>query len=246
MEVLAFMRIAICDDEQVFIDRISSCLASVAVKHQQKYEIKQCHRGDALIELAKKEKLDVVFLDISMPGINGFETADKLLKLQQNINIIFVSSNERMVFSSYDYKPFWFVPKSQLSMLEIVIHKLFNKIKNEEQKNIHIVINIEPNKVKEIKLDEAAYFRTDDHYVRIHNKDKRISDLYRNKLDNIESQLENQWFIRVHNRYLINCRMIALIEKNECVLINGERIPISRANMSKTKECFQNYLRSIR
>lgn len=240
------INIAICDDEQVFIDKISNHLTAVANKYNKKCNILQCRRGDSLIELSQKEKIDVVFLDISMPGINGFETADILLKMRKNLIIVFVSSKERMVFSSYEYKPFWFVPKSQISMLEIVIHKLFDKLENEDCKKTYITINIETNRVIEINLDEVAYFRTDDHYVQLVKKDKTLSNSYRNKLDNIENQLYNYWFVRVHNRYLINCRMIGTIEKTECALINGERIPISRANMSKTKESFQNYLRSIR
>lgn len=240
------MNIAICDDEQIFIETISSCLLNIANKKNKKCNIYTYHRGESLIEQSKKVNFDAVFLDISMPGINGFETAETLLKTRKSLVIVFVSSKESMVFSSYEYKPFWFVPKSQISMLEIVINKLFNKIESEENENLFIAINIENNKVMEIELKETAYFKTDDHYVQLVMKDKSMSINYRNKLDNIENQLSKHWFVRVHSRYLINCRMISTIEKAECILTNGEKIPISRSKMAHTKEKFQNYLRSIR
>lgn len=240
------MNIAICDDEHIFIDKISAYIEEQAKLHNKQCDILICHRGDKLVELCQKEKVDAVFLDISMPGLNGFETAEKILELRKNIVIVFVSSKEKMVYSSYEYKPFWFVPKSQMSMLEIVIKKLFDKIECQENDLQYINVNVENNRVIEIDMKNVLYFKTCDHYIQIVNKENETSKSYRNKLDNIEEQLSKYWFTRVHSRYLINCRMISTIEKTFCTLINGEKIPISRSKMSHTKEVFQNYLRSIR
>lgn len=240
------MKIAICDDERIYIDTVSSYINKISKKCNRECDIFTCQRGDALIALCEKEILDAVFLDISMPGFSGFETAEKLLKIRKNIIIVFVSSKESMVFSSYEYKPFWFVPKSQIAMLEIVINKLFEKFDANCNKDRFVTINVEIHKVIEINLTEAAYFKTDDHYIQLIMKDKSSSTSYRNKLNNIEEQLTKYWFVRVHSRYLVNCRHISEIENNFCKLINGEEIPISRARMAQTKEMFQNYLRSIR
>ncbi len=240
------MKIAICDDEQVFIEKISTYIEEQSKLHNKQCDILRCHRGDKLIDLCQKEKVDAVFLDISMPGLNGFETAEKILGVWKNIVIVFVSSKEKMVYSSYEYKPFWFVPKSQISMLKIVIKKLFDKIECEENDIQYVNVNVENNRVIEIDVKNALYFKTSDHYIRIVNKENETSKSYRNKLDNIEEQLSKHWFTRVHSRYLINCRMISTIEKTFCTLISGEKIPISRSKMAHTKEIFQNYLRSIR
>lgn len=240
------MKIAICDDEKIYIDTISLYINKISKKHDKKCDIFTCQRGEILLEICNKKVFDAVFLDISMPGINGFETAEKLLKIRNNTTIVFVSSKESMVFSSYEYKPFWFVPKSQIAMLEIVINKLFEKLETDLSENSLIAINIENNKVIEINLKEISYFKTADHYIRLIYKDKSSSVSYRNKMDNIEAQLSQHFFARIHNRYLVNCRLISEIDKNSCKLITGEELPVSRAKMAHTKEMFQNYLRSIR
>ncbi len=240
------MKIAICDDEEIFIETISSHLDKISKKHNRKYDIFTCKRGNTLIEMCKKEVFDAVFLDISMPEIDGFETAVELLKIRKNIIIIFVSSKESMVFLSYEYKPFWFIPKSQLAMLETVIEKLFEKLESNLSENALFAINIENSKVIEADLNKITYFKTNDHYIQFIMKDKSFSASYRNKLDNIEKQLSKYWFARIHNRYLVNCRMISSIEKNSCKLLNGEELPVSRAKMAHTKEMFQSYLRSTR
>lgn len=240
------MKIAICDDEKLYIDTVSSYVNEISKKHNKKCDIFTCCRGEALVDIYEKEVFDAIFLDISMPGIDGFKTAEQLLKIRKNTVVIFVSSKETMVFSSYEYKPFWFIPKSQIKMLEIVIEKLFKKLDADVNENTLITINIENNKILEVDLGKIAYFKTEDHYVQLFYKDRTSSISYRNKIDNIETDLSSYKFARIHNRYLVNCRMISEIEKNSCKLINGEELPISRAKMAHTKEMFQNYLRSIR
>ncbi len=238
--------IAICDDEKIFIDRISMCVQSAIKKQGLRCSIYNCENGIELIKLCEEKKIDAVFLDIAMPGIDGFETAEKLLKIRSSLIIVFVSGQETMVFSSYEYKPFWFVPKSQLSMLEIVVNKLIRKIEAQISEYPIVAINVENNKMIEIDVREIAYFKTDDHYLRLISRDGSESKSYRCKLDFIEQQLAEKWFVRIHSRYLVNCRMISLIEKNTCILVNDEHIPISRANMATTKDVFQRFLRSRR
>ena len=59
-------------------------------------------------------------------------------------------------------------------------------------------------------------------------------------------QLEGLWFVRTHNRYLVNIRQIHFISNNTVILSNKEEIPISRAQLDIVKDKFQDYLRSIR
>lgn len=240
------MNFAICDDEPVCVDEITDYIKQAALKYNKQCNIKICHSGEALLDLCQKERCDAVFLDISMPGIDGFETAKVLKKIRKNLHIIFVSSKEAAVFKSYEFGPLWFVPKSQMIMMPMALDELFRKIDEEANARTHTVVCIEPNKVIEIDFTATTYFKTVDHYIYHKFKDGSKSDSYRNKLDNIEQQLAKHWFVRIHNRYLVNCRMISTIETSSCILINGEKIPISRSKMTHTKEVFQNYLRSIR
>ena len=240
------MKIAICDDERMYIDKISSCIDTISKRRNVECEVITCTSGEELLRLSRKENPDAVFLDISMPGISGLETAGRLIEIQKNIVLVFVSSKEANVYCAYEYSPFWFVPKAQIDMLEMVVDKTINKVMILENENKFVRLNVENNSVIEIDLKKIAYFKTDDHYVQMVMKDSGKSVSYRNKLDNIEKQLSDKWFVRVHNRYLINCRMISTIENKSCVLLNGEQVPVSRSKMSHTKKCFQDYLRGMR
>lgn len=238
------MNIAICDDEKLYIDKISECINKIADKQGIWCDIHTCNNGKKLIDLCKEKKIDAVFLDIAMPGINGFETADELLQIRNNIALVFVSGQEAMVFSSYAYKPFWFVPKSKFAMLEMVTERLIKTVEDNKEKQTVIPVKVESKKVVEIDLEDTMYIKADGHYVNIFSKGAKRSDSYRSKLDAIGMQLEPHGFVKVHNRYLVNLRMISVIEKSGCVLLDGTEIPISRANLAKTKELFQKHLRS--
>lgn len=239
------MKIAICDDEPIFIEQISSRLCREAEKHEEPCEFLTCRTGDELLKRCRNEKIDAVFLDIAMPGIDGFQTAERLREIRKSMILVFVSGKESMVFSSYEYAPFWFVPKSQLRLLDIVMEKIIQKYTAEKKSNTNILISLE-NKVLEISLKDTLYFKTDEHYIRMITAGGGGSPLYRHKLNDVENQLKALGFVRAHSRYLVNCRAIRVIENASCKLHDGSEIPISRARMCEVKEAFQNYLRSIR
>ena len=146
---------------------------------------------------------------------------------------------------SYEYSPIWFVPKSQLDYIDTAVYKILKKIENTELESKNISIVVEKNKAAEIDLKSVLYIKSDAHYLKIYSLKNEPSESYRNNMDNLEKQLSKFYFVRCHERYLVNIRVISSIEKCECVLINGERIPISRSKMANTKSLFQQYLRGI-
>ena len=239
------MKIAICDDEKVFAAHLSSYVQSWAKKCGRECAVQTFDSGNALINACRNTEFDAVFLDIAMPAPDGFETAKRIMVLHPNMNLVFVSSKESMVFSSYEYNPLWFVPKSQLHLLDMAMNKIINKIDYEEMENRIISLKIEKNKIEKIDLKTTAYIKSESHYIKIFSVNKESTISYRTNLDNIETQLSKYLFVRCHHSYLINCKNISAICKANCILLNGERVPISRSKMADTKAAFQNYLRSM-
>ena len=241
------MKLAICDDEKTFITRVYERITALSKSKNIDSDIQTFNTGRKLIEACKKEKFDAVFLDIAMPDTDGFDTAKELVKICPDINLVFVSSQESLVFSSYEYSPLWFVPKSQLQLLETAINKIISKIEAKKAANISPSVKMEKNTIIKLDLKEIAYIKSTAHYLNIYYIDnKDASQSYRNSLDKIEEQLKDCYFVRCHNRYLVNCRNISSIQSNFCILHNEERVPISRNKMAATKLCFQNYLRSMK
>lgn len=118
------MRIAICDDEPIFIESLKRLLEKEFEKYNEDCIYISCTSGEDLLEQCTRKIIDVVFLDIAMPGIDGIETAKSLREIRSDIMLVFVSGKENSIYDTYEYNPLWFVPKNQINMLGRVIKKL--------------------------------------------------------------------------------------------------------------------------
>ena len=239
------MRIAICDDETIFAEKLKNNLQKEFAKHGTKCFFTIVNSGDMLLSICQREKIDAVFLDIAMPEIDGLETAKRLREIRKDIMIVFVSSKESTVFSAYEYSPIWFIPKSQMQLLERAVEKIVNKMKTLEKEASFTQIKIE-NKIVEIDIRDIKYFKSDGHYINYVDRNGNKSCSFRCRMREIELQLNTVWFVKTHNRFLVNLRSVRSIEGNELILFDGEHIPISRSQTNEVKEKFQDYLRSIR
>lgn len=239
------MRIAICDDEKVFAENILRKLKFEFGKRSQECSFVTVNRGEELLDICSKEKIDVVFLDIMMPVFDGFNIAERLRQTKKDIMIVFVSNKENTVFSSYKYNPIWFIPKNQMQFVESVVDKIINRMKENEEDLSLVQIKM-GSRVVELDIRKIKYFKTEGHYINYFCNDGYKSESFRCPKCEVEMQLEGLWFVKTHNRYLVNIRQIHSISNNAVTLSDREKIPISRAQLDVVRDKFQDYLRSIR
>lgn len=185
-----------------------------------------------LIQLLDDQAIDLVFLDIQMPIMNGID----FLKMAQNPPMIIITT----AYPSYALEGF------QLDVLDYLLKpitfnrffKAVNKAKNYAQMQLasasepssapevedYFFIKCE-NKYEKIYFADILYIQAMQNYVIIHTtKGKYITLLY---LKNVEQYLEGQAFMRVHKSYIVAIPKIEAIDNNE-LLIQNYRIPISR------------------
>lgn len=239
------MKIAVCDDDRIFADKLTEDIREILKQHDKKWDTQTFYNGADLLAKSSTDKIDAVYLDIDMPEIDGYEIAGKLSENNQSIIIIFVSSKSDMIFSSYKYHPFWFIRKSHMSELEYATCDMIRKwtVTNMKDK---CVVKLENGSDFEVNLNDTLYFLSHDHYFQIKSVDGELSTNYRGKLTLLEQSLSEFWFVRVHSKYLVNIRFISTIDTKSCVLKSGDRIPIGRSKYGNVVSVFQNYKRSIR
>ena len=90
------MRIAICDDEQFFIEHFTKIITDYYVHHGMTCEVVQYTNGFSLVEDFKTGKInaDVIVLDIEMPEYSGVQAIKDIRKINQEIPVMFISSIE--------------------------------------------------------------------------------------------------------------------------------------------------------
>ena len=242
------IRAIIVDDEELARASLKLSLQ----KFQQISVINECSNGFEAVKSIKEFKPDVVFLDIQMPKLNGFDVVELLA--DEAPQIIFVTAFDEYAIKAFDANALDYLLKPvNPDRLKIAIKRLEEKISIEAkpdfknavkevvQKNLPLqrILIKENTKVHVIPVNEIIYFEAQDDYVLIQTPDK--SYLKNERLANLEAELDPQVFIRIHRSFLVNIDYINRIESYSkdsklVKLKTGFEIPVSRSGYGKLKQ----------
>ncbi len=236
------IRGAICDDEPAVLDYLYTHILNEFKRQGTDGHIDKFTSGKDFLNVNKVEPFDVVFLDIDMPEISGFDVAEKISDNKRTL-IIFVTTHDELVFSSLKFQPFRFIRKSffddELSeVLDAVIGVLSKRIAGRKfklQTKSHDVY---------VDIEQIVYIEIYGHWLHVHTNDNEVLECY-GILSDYESQLEPFDFVRTYKSYLVNCRYIRSVEKDQVVLDDKTLIPLSRRRINDVNDRFTKYLRSM-
>lgn len=108
------VNIAVCDDNIAVLYYLENEIKKNMADLRKVYTLNKFSNPLHLKSMARMEEINLIFLDIEMPEINGFDLAKELRQNIRKPHIVFVSSHESRVFESFEYKPLWFMRKSQI------------------------------------------------------------------------------------------------------------------------------------
>ena len=196
-----------------------------------------CSDAYIAIEVLDNNKIDLIFTDIDMPGLNGM---DFVKSLQKKPLVIFTTSHTEFAVEGFkveatDYlvKPFDY--GEFLNAASKAKNQFKEKQGAEQDKNAkdHIFIKSE-YKVLKVKLDNIKYIQGMHEYVKIHLTDgKPIMTLL--SLKKMEKELPGNKFMRIHRSYIVNLEHISTIERNR-IIYGEERIPVGEQYKKKFQE----------
>lgn len=239
-------KVIIIDDEPLARSIITEYLKN----HEDFEVIAECSDGfDGVKKIAELEP-DLIFLDIQMPRINGFEMLELL---SDSPSIIFTSAFDQYALKAFeasavDYllKPFtkerfdtaidkW---KKTGNLASNPISNLTEIENKQPDEHLRVVIK-DGAEIKIIPTSEIHYFEAYDDYVKVYTKEKY--HLKKKTMNYFEKVLNPSQFTRIHRSYIININELTKIEAFEknsyvAVLRSGKRIPISRTAYGPLKE----------
>lgn len=234
------VKIAIVDNEKTIINEICSLIESST---DMKCIIETFERSIEFFQKINNILCDIVFLDIDMPEMNGFDIAKTLNNIRPDITIIFVSSFENFVFESFEYHPFRFVRKSNLKK---DIDSALNAYKREIERKKDVYFFKTNEAERSVKTSDIMYFESMGHDIFIYTVDgnfkiKRERD--RNMtVKFITEKFENKGFIRVHKSFLVNYLYIHTINYSNIILKNNLKININPRKANDIKKIYQKFV----
>lgn len=228
------MRIAVCDDEELFRIEFKSVLDKVLINAE--YDIDTFSGGSSLYEAFLKNPFDLVFLDIEMPGIDGITLAKRLRAVSENIQIVFLTSHIEYALEGYEVNALRYLVKPvDMNKLSEVLKYIQDKKNNSRQ----IMIKQEGEDIV-IDISDIIYMESMDKNVRIVTSKSEYITRY--NISDYEEELKNSGFLRIHRGYLISLSKVKKIVKNDVVMDGDISLPVSRSNIKTLKDALYAYV----
>lgn len=236
------IRIYICDDDSYFLktieDSINKCILESRFNDFQ-YEIEAFNNPGIAIDRIKENTPEIIFLDIDMPEINGFNIAKEISEINKDAIIIFVTSHDNYVFTSLRYRPFRFIRKTCFS--KELNEALKSAIKELVCNNKYLELGSRYFNEK-ILLKDIVCFESKRNYAEITTLTGQ-KYMFRSTISALEKEYMVYGFVRIQAAFLVNMRHIKSIVKNTVILVNGLKIDISRRLINNVKIEYAKYLR---
>lgn len=246
------IRVCVIDDEPIACRKIISL-----VKDDSQIEIaKVCTNGDQAVEAIRELSPELIFLDVQMPGMNGFEVLESIRDIDRIPYVIFVTAFDRYAVRAFevhalDYllKPFdkqRFDEALRRAKTQMQNNKnpnynrellsLLNAMKTQPRRLDRLVIN---NRV--LKADEIDWIEAQGKYCMIHRG--HDSHLVREEMKDFEAHLDPGKFVRIHKSSIVNVERVERIQPlfhgdARIILQNGAQLTVSRRYRSKLNELF--------
>lgn len=207
----------------------------------------ECNDGFEGIKAIQQHQHDLIFLDIQMPKINGFEMLELI---DDPTQVIFTTAFEEYAIKAFDahaadylLKPFSkerfdkAMQKLQQQRINAAQAVVETALQSTIQSN-RIVVK-DNGKIKIIPIAQVQYLEAADDYVKIITAEG--SFLKKKTMQYFEDSLSPQEFVRIHRSYIISAALITRIDLHEkdshiALLTTGARLPVSKAGYAKLKE----------
>lgn len=233
------MKIAICDDEEIFIDSTCTFVEQWAAKNNISLTLFRFTNGDDLIDAHKTERMDLIILDVIMPLFNGIDTARELRETDQTVPIIFLTTSREFAVDSYEVKAFNYLIKPvDDGKLSDVLDDFLKTL--QPSKNTFIAQTDEG--FLQIIVSDVDYLEAQNKQVLFHMSDGSMISVHERFSKCAEIFSPENGFFRCHRSYIVNLSCVKQFSKSEIITFQHASIPISRNSYEAFKEIYFQHM----
>ena len=240
------IRAVIVDDEELARGLVREYLAT----HHEVEIVAECTNGFEAVKAITELAVDLLFLDIQMPKLNGFEVLELV---DAHPAVIFVTAYDEYALKAFEVHAVDYLlkPFSRDRFAEALLRAKERINKKESPDLTKLVVDAQPRKkpldriliregsrVHVIPVEKLDYIEAQDDYFSVKFDGKKL--LKQGTLSMLEEELDPKQFIRIHRSYILNIDRLSKIEpyakdSRVAILIDGTRLQMSRAGYAKLK-----------
>jgi two-component system, LytTR family, response regulator len=246
------IRAMIVDDEE-----LARGLVREYLNEEEDIEIVgDCANGFEAVKAISELKPDLLFLDVQMPKLDGFE----VLELTgAPVEVIFVTAYDQFAMKAFDAAAVDYLLKPfSIQRFRIALDRARNRLRESQSVTVdpaalknasrkpdeflqRIVVR-DGSKVHVIPVDKLDYAEVQDDYVGLRSGGRTY--LKQQSMASLESSLDPARFLRIHRAYLVNIEKITKIDQDMAgarvaVLADGSEVPLSRSGYARFRELFE-------
>ncbi len=232
------IRIAICDDEKHMSDHIRAMASGFFRKKNREIHFRIFLSGEELLNY--DGRIDILFLDIQMKGMDGMETARKLRADQFRGFLIFITVLKEMVFQSFEVQAYDYLVKPVDEIqFEKMMERLYASICSDREDSLLVQKGHEGRIVSK---DEIIFCEIIDRKIYLNLASCEVLDYYE-RIENLERKL-GSCFFRCHRSYLINLKHLKGYKNGTAYMDNGKEVPVSRLRSKEFSSVVLQYMKN--
>src|SRR5499425_1438673 len=237
------LRVLIVDDEELarFVVR------ELVEAHGGIEVVAECVNGFDAVKAVAEHKPDLIFLDVQMPKLTGFDVLDLI---GEDVSVIFVTAYDQYAMRAFEVHAVDYLLKPIgrqrfEEALERVKSRLGEKMPSAQkladsarppQQFIERIVVKDGTRVTLIPVAKLDYVEAQDDYVALASQGKK--HLKQQTIASLEAGLDPSCFVRIHRSYIVNLERVVRIEpygkdSRLAILADGTRLPVSRAGYAR-------------
>lgn len=240
----------IVDDEELARKLLREMLA----QHPEVEIAAECGNGMDAVKAAAEHQPDLLFLDVQMPKLTGFDVLELIER--QNVAIVFVTAYDQYAMKAFDVHAVDYLLKPySRERFEAALERAKTQKAEKQTDPTELSAAARPagqfaerivvkdgTKVTLIPVTKLDYAEATDDYVTLVSEGKK--HLKQQTISGLEMALDPGQFVRIHRSYVVNLERVARIEpygkdSKVAILANGARLPVSRTGFTRLKELLE-------
>lgn len=239
------MNIIICDDNQSQLDLLTEYIKEWAKSISAIVSLIPCHNDKELFfHIEDYKSIDIIILDIEMPGMNGMDIAKTLRKNRESAQIIFLTGYVEYACEGYQVEAIAYLLKP---MNKVRLFDSLNKAVEKLEKEVPIILIEEAGITRKIEISTICYLESQGHntdiVLRASSDDQTIITCKKALRQLSEILTKYPSFYPLHRSYIINMEAVNCITKKEVLMDNDAHLPIPRGKWEDVNKAYINFYR---
>lgn len=226
------MNVCICDDCAAHIAHCKDALKNASERLGVSLLTREYSSGDAFLFAAEDllSSIDIVYLDIHMPGTDGLETAKQLRALGYGGDIVFFTVSADYAVDGYDVSALHYIVKNATS--DQKFGEIFSRAcERKKRRESELLVLTCAGESRCIPLDSIRYFEITQRIVTVYYDDERFE--FYSTISRMEEQLFSKGFLRTHKSFLVNKRYLRSVDSSRVLLDDGKELPVGKRYYSE-------------